>query len=146
LEDYAAATGTVTIPYIGNKPTDVALGGGILALILTTVMAWIVVSKDCAQSERFAECKVSLPHTHIGCVRVIGLRPPPEGRGALSVRAGPELVCELKDVLVNDDIAEVMATRKEWNYVRKLSGNSRSHPIEGWVSISFIAPTPCPKE
>jgi hypothetical protein len=147
LGGYAAAAGPVTIPYIGNRPISVALGGGILALVITTVMAWIVVSKNCAAPllpERFAECKVSPPHVHIGCVRVTGLIPPPQGEGTLNVRAGPDLVCDPKAVLVNDDMAEVLATHKQWNYVKTLSGNTRASAIEGWVSISFITSTPCP--
>lgn len=146
LGGYAAAAGPVTIPYIGDKPINVALGGGILALVITTAMAWIVVGKNCAQaSDSFAECKVSPPHVRIGCVRVTGLGAPPQYHGTLLVRAGPGLICERKSVLVNDDEGEVLATHGQWNYVRKLPGNrSGADAVEGWVSISFITATPCP--
>ncbi len=146
LGGYAAATGPVTIPYIGNKPINVALGGGVLALVIMTAMAWIVVGKNCAPTtDPFAECKISPPHVHIGCVRVTGLGPPPQYEGTLSVRAGPGLICDPKFLLVNDDIGEVLATHGEWNYVKKLSGNSSgAGAVEGWVSISFISSTPCP--
>lgn len=152
LGGYAAAAGPVTIPYIGDKPINVALGGGILALVITTAMAWMVVKNNCEESEQnekaaalLAECKVSVPHVHIGCVRVTGLGQPPERDGTLNVRSGPGLLCEANNVLVNDDIGEVLATHGQWNYVRKLSGNSSgAAAVEGWVSISFIATTPCP--
>jgi hypothetical protein len=146
LGGYAAATGPVIIPYIGDKPVNVAVGGGILALMITTAMAWVVVGKNCVSGpDVFENCKISQPHVHIVCVRVTGLLPPPEGEGTLNVRAGPDLVCKPINVLVNDDTAEVLATHGEWNYVRKLSGNSSgSGAVEGWVSVSFIAATPCP--
>jgi hypothetical protein len=144
LGGYAAATGPVTIPYFGNRPINVALGGGILALVITTVMAWIVVGKNCTPvPDAFAECKVSPPHVHIGCVRVTGLGQGPGFDGTLSVRAGPALICERKFLLVNDNIAEVQATHGQWNYVKALTGEGAG-TAEGWVSISFITPTPCP--
>lgn len=146
LGGYAAANGPVTIPYLGNKPVNVALGGGILVLVITTAMAWIVVGKNCSQtSNAFAECKISPPHVRIGCVRVTGLLPPPQGEGTLNVRAGPNLICERKFVLVNDDVGEVLASHRQWNYVKKLSSNSPgAGVVEGWVSISFITATACP--
>jgi hypothetical protein len=153
LGGYAAAAGPVTIPYIGDKPINVALGGGILALVITTAMAWMVVKNNCATppkedekvSALLAECNVSPPHIRIGCVRVTGLGQPPQFEGTLNVRSGPGLLCEPDHVLINDDVGEVLATHGQWNYVRKLSSNSSdAAAIEGWVSISFIAATPCP--
>ena len=153
LGGYAAATGPVTIPYIGDKPINVALGGGILALVITTAMAWIVVRNNCGESTQsdtnsppyWRNAMSSPPHVHIGCVRVTGLGQPPERQGTLNVRSGPGLLCEPNNVLVNDDIGEVLATHGQWNYVKKLSGNSSvASAVEGWVSISFITATPCP--
>jgi hypothetical protein len=148
LGGYAAATGPVRIPYLGGSPIRVALGGGILALVVTTIMAWTVVGMNCTRvpdsvARLLAECKVSKPFQHLGCVRVAGL-----GQGVgygrtLSVRAGPGLVCDVKDLLKNDDIAEVLATEGQWNYVRALTGE-RAGNAEGWVSISFVTDTPCP--
>jgi hypothetical protein len=56
--------------------------------------------------------------------------------------AGPCLVCEVKNLLTNDNIAEVLATHEQWNYVKALTGERAG--VEGWVSISFITATPCP--
>jgi hypothetical protein len=152
LGGYAAAAGPVAIPYIGDKPINVALGGGILALVITTAMAWMVVKNNCEDSKEtqevsalLAECKVSPPHVRISCIPVMGLGQPPQFEGTLNVRSGPGLFCKPTNVLVNDDIAEVLATHGPWNYVRKLSVNSSgAAAIEGWVSVSFIATAPCP--
>jgi len=147
LGGYAAATGPVTIPYIGGSPIRVALGGGILALVVTTIMAWIVVGQNCTKvpdsvARLLAECKVSPPLMRLGCIRVTGLGQGPGYDQTLSVRAGPGLFCDVKDLLKNDDIAEVQATNRQWNYVKALTGARVG--AEGWVSISFISSTPCP--
>jgi hypothetical protein len=147
LGGYAAATGPVSIPYLGKSPINVALGGGILALVITTAMAWIVVGKNCVEIPdewvlALEECKSSPPQAHRGCVRVKGLGAPPDREGALSVREGPGLICKKKNVLVNGDVGEVLATHKDWNYFKKLTG--QAPVIEGWVSVSFIEATPCP--
>jgi hypothetical protein len=149
LGGYAAASGPVTIPYLGNKPINVALGGGILALVITTVMAWLIVGKNCTTDlteDPFAECKVPTPPlVHVGCVKVAGLLPPPEHDGTLNVRAGPDLVCKRIFSLVNDDVGEVLAKHGDWTYIKKLSGsNSGTGAVEGWVSVSFLTATPCP--
>jgi hypothetical protein len=95
LGGYAAASGPVTIPYIGDKPIKVAMGGGILALVITTAMAWTVVKTNCVlnapvlsdeekrAADEIKKCERSFPHNHIGCVKVKGLLAPPRGRGNL---------------------------------------------------------------
>jgi Bacterial SH3 domain len=147
LGGYAAATGPVTIPYFGSSPIKVALGGGILALVVTTIMAWVVVGMNCTKvpdsvARLLAECKGSRPPLiHLGCVQIKILG----GTGydqTLNVRAGPGLFCDVKDLLKNNDIAEVLATDRQWNYVKALTGERAE--AEGWVSTSFLTGTPCP--
>ena len=157
LGGYAAASGPVTIPYIGDKPIKVGMGGGILALVITTAMAWTVVKTNCVlnapvltdeekrAADEIKKCERSFPHNHIGCVKVKGLLAPPVGEGTLNVRSGPGLLCSRTNTLVNDEIGEVLATHEQWNYVKILSGNGSSAvAAEGWVSVSFIEATPCP--
>ena len=139
---YASAKGPVQIPLLGNKPIAIALGGGFLAMLMATGVAWFVVRNHCV--EIAGQCDPQPPlSTRISCGKVAGLIRPPEGEGFLAVRTGPTTLCanKLDDQLHNDDQVIIRATRDKWLYVKRFS----SRPfVEGWSYVDYIRDMECP--
>ena len=142
---YAAAKGPVAIPFLGGQPISVALGGGILALLLATGAAWLVVAKNCTETE--GACGATAhEETRISCGKVHSLIPPPAGDGFLVVRTGPTSICAKKqgDDLHNDDEVIVKAGQNKWLYIKRYSPQQPA--VEGWSHSDYIRDIPCPAE
>ena len=47
LGGYAAATGDIKLPVLGDNPISTAVGGGILFLIIGVAISWLVITNNC---------------------------------------------------------------------------------------------------
>ena len=139
---YAAAKGPVALPFLGNRPINVALGGGILALLLATGAAWLAVAKNCTETE--GPCGATAQgETRISCGKVYKLIPPPAGEGFLVVRTGPTTSCGKRqgDDLHNDDEVIVKASENKWLYIKRYAPPP---VVEGWSHGDYISEIACP--
>lgn len=141
---YASAKGPIAIPQLGNKPIGIALGGGFLALLIATGVAWFVVRNGCESV--YGGCNPQPPlTTRISCGKIFRLQNPPMGDGFLVVRTGPTTLCAKKagDDLHNNDQVIVLATQDKWLYVKRFS----TPPfVEGWSFVDYIDGVECPPD
>jgi hypothetical protein len=153
ISGYVYAKGPVSIPYLGNRPLNVAAGGGFLALILATILAFYIVSKDCSMAKSAApECNLPIPSPATSmptCGEVFGLKGTLEGGDDfLAVRTGPTTLCAQKqdsDFLHNGDRVVIRpASHGDWVYVKRFPPGQKN--AEGWAHRHYIRQIDCPPE
>jgi hypothetical protein len=140
---YASAKGPVLIPYLGSKPISVAVGGGFLALLMATGVAWAVMTNNCVEVAGGCDPRPPLS-TRISCGQVHSLINPPDGDGFLAVRTGPTTLCAKKqgDDLHNGDLVIVRSSQNKWLNIKRFSTQPL---IEGWSFGGYIRDIPCPE-